>query len=617
MSTGMTVTQDFTLTEEAVAGEEVVVLGIRGKTQAVALTRQMNAANIVNIVASDQIGRFPDSNAPEALQRVPGVQIQRDMGEGRYVQMRGSSPAMTSLTINGERAPSAEGDVRQIALDFVSVAILEAIEVTKAITPDMDADAIGGSINLVTKRAPAEGMFSVEVAPGYGTLREKVSGKTSITWGDRLADGKLGVLVSGSLDKKFFGADDLEPEYDFKDTEVLTDDLLDELQVRSYNLSREHRGFTGVVDYRLNDNSLFYLNGTYNILFDDEIRRRRRLRVSKGFTAPPDVIDARIAELVAGGMDEGDAEDQADDEYNYLDNAAYGDTSFTGRLVYQHKARLEQLSIWNVTAGGEHLLGNDMELDYHVTLTQAGEETPRDTEIEFVQKKVDFYPDLDDRNAIRANPEAGWESGKFKFDNIEPANSITTNRDIVAALNLAMPYQFGNYLGKLKVGAKIRLKEKIQDVFETVYELNDAADDIIMGDGNGEAYSLEGYYPGDVYAYPEMVFTEDEVANFVEDHKSDLDFEYVHEDDAEDFEASETTIALYGMTELNISPELMILAGIRYEQTTLTNTGYGWVDGDDYGVGLTARDSEKNNFLTAIRRRGELRLHLPIAARSL
>ena len=312
---------------------------------------------------------------------------------------------------------------------------------------------------------------------------------------------------------------------------------MNEIHVRHYTLSRERKGITGLLDIRLDENSTLYLNGIWTEMKDDELRRRFRHRPEKGDLQP--------------------------------------DGSFkAGRLVYQHKDRLEILQSWNITLGGENLYENDFQLDYHVTVTQSKEKTPSDTEIEFVQKKVDFFPDISDPDNIRSNPEAGAIAGKFKFDNIEPARSITENKDWVAAVNLTIPYQFGDQAaGKLKIGGKFRKKDKFQDVFESVWELNDAADDIILGQGFGVPFSNAGYNPGN-YPFPPMVPGEQEVREFVDNHKSDLVFEYVNEDDVEDYDSEEKTYAFYAMTEINFTPEFMLLAGARFERTELNNKGF-------------------------------------------
>ena len=155
--------------------------------QARALNRQRTAPNIVNVISSDQIGQFPDSNAAEATQRIPGVTIERDQGEGRYVAVRGTEPRLNSMMINGERIPSPEGDIRAVAIDVVPTDLLESIEVTKALTPDMDADAIGGAVNLITRGAPSRPVVFGTIAGGYNSLMRD--------WGQGTFNGTAGPQV--------------------------------------------------------------------------------------------------------------------------------------------------------------------------------------------------------------------------------------------------------------------------------------------------------------------------------------------------------------------------------------------------------------------------------------
>ena len=122
--------------------------------QARALNQQKSAPNITNVVSADQIGSFPDPNAADTAQRIPGVSVSKDQGEGRYVLVRGAEPRLNSMMIDGERIPSPDPTLRQVALDVVPSDLLQSIEVSKAITPDQDGDAIGGGVNLVMKQAP-------------------------------------------------------------------------------------------------------------------------------------------------------------------------------------------------------------------------------------------------------------------------------------------------------------------------------------------------------------------------------------------------------------------------------------------------------------------------------
>jgi outer membrane receptor protein involved in Fe transport len=160
---------------EVVAGEVLtqdVVLEAFGDEIEVRSTPLLEGPNITNVVAADQIGRFPDKNTAEATQRIPAITLLRDQGEGRYALVRGTEARLNSTTINGERIPSPEAGTRDIALDVIPADLLESIQVSKALTPDMDGDAIGGTINLVTKRAPETRHLSGTLGLGYTEIVE-------------------------------------------------------------------------------------------------------------------------------------------------------------------------------------------------------------------------------------------------------------------------------------------------------------------------------------------------------------------------------------------------------------------------------------------------------------
>ena len=520
---GQLATADFVLETLAIAQPELVV-GIRASGQAEALSRQKAAPNIQNIVASDQMGRFPDASAPEAIQRVPGVALERDQGEGRYIQIRGGSAANTQVTVNGEQAPSPEAEIRQIELDAVPVEVLEAIEVSKAITPDMDAEAIGGSVNLVTKQAPEDMLFSIEGSGGYAPIRDDPSGSGSITWGSRTSDGRLGFLASGSFSRRNFGSDDLEPAYDIGDPGP-DDDEIEEVAVRHYSMYRDRFGATASLDYRLGEGSNLFLNGLYSQLNDNEQR----------------------LELLNS------VEDEA--------------------LEFSHRNRYEKTSNLNVSAGGEHLIGSGMELEYRGTVARGRQETPNDYELIFVREDVEFETDISDPDDIRADP-VGGAGGTYLFDAFEPASDETTNLDLVGAVDLTIPYTFGSEgAGNFKVGFKIRDKDKDQSVNEEAFELIDDAADIVLGEDIGEPFTLEDYNPGD-YEFVPFVTTEDENEAFLDRFGDVLEGGLDLEAETQDFEVGETTTAVYAMTEINLTPRFMVLPGVRFEHTNVTSDGF-------------------------------------------
>ena len=165
--------------------ENVVVIGDRIRGQAKALNKQKSNQNITNVISSDQTGRFPDANIGDALKRVQGITMQNDQGEARNIIIRGLAPNLNSVTLNGDRIPSAEGDNRNIQMDLIPADMISTIEVNKTLTSDMDADAIGGSVNLITRATPNGERISATLAGGYGPIREKGNYTAGFVYGNR------------------------------------------------------------------------------------------------------------------------------------------------------------------------------------------------------------------------------------------------------------------------------------------------------------------------------------------------------------------------------------------------------------------------------------------------
>ena len=189
---GQTTELEFKMASDAVELANVVITGVL-QGQQKAINQQKAADNIKNVVSADQIGRFPDPNVAEALQRVPGVNIERDQGEGRYVLVRGLAPQFTNISINGEQIPSPEAGARFVALDAVPADQLASIEVTKAITPDMDGDAIGGNVNLITRTAQSESLsVSSSAVIGYNNIVKRTNLQGSLEVGQRFLNKKVG-----------------------------------------------------------------------------------------------------------------------------------------------------------------------------------------------------------------------------------------------------------------------------------------------------------------------------------------------------------------------------------------------------------------------------------------
>ena len=161
---------EFLLHEGMAIGNVVVsgiVVGLRR-----ALSIHNNNDGVSNIVAADQMSRFADANIGDAMKRIPGINVQYDQGEARFGQVRGTAPDLTSVTLNGNRLPSAEGDSRAAQLDLIPTDMIQTIEVHKVVTADMDGDAIGGAVNLVTKNSPYRQTVAATAGAGYNPIRK-------------------------------------------------------------------------------------------------------------------------------------------------------------------------------------------------------------------------------------------------------------------------------------------------------------------------------------------------------------------------------------------------------------------------------------------------------------
>ena len=149
--------------------------------------------------------------------------------------------------------------------------MIQTIEVNKVVTSDMDGDAIGGSINLVTKSTPYKRVISATAGTGYNWISEKAQLNLGFTYGDRFFNDKLGMMAAVSYQNAPVGSDDVEFEYDVnKKGEV----VMMEAQKRQYYVTRERQSYSLAFDYEINPNHRLTLQGIYNRRHDWENRYR-------------------------------------------------------------------------------------------------------------------------------------------------------------------------------------------------------------------------------------------------------------------------------------------------------------------------------------------------------
>jgi TonB-dependent receptor len=244
---------------------EVIVKGFVAGSQSKAYSIKRNAIAIMDVVVADAIGKLPDRNAAEAIQRIQGVAVARYHGEADQATVRGTPFSWTSTLFNGSRLPSASVyGTRASILDAVPSEMIQRVEVSKAITPDMEADAIGGSINFVTKTAPAKRVLNVSAAGGYNAFSQNGSTNGSLTFGDRFFNGKLGLVVTGAFWDRNWGTDSYDVSYNTGSAVAMDRTSINSIMFKRYMGKRQTFGLTYGVEYKFNNNHKIFSRGLWD-----------------------------------------------------------------------------------------------------------------------------------------------------------------------------------------------------------------------------------------------------------------------------------------------------------------------------------------------------------------
>jgi TonB-dependent receptor len=520
VTSGSVLRVDVELAPAAFSEQVTVTAESIGQGEARALNQQRTAPNIVNVVSSDQIGAFPDPNAAEASSRIPGVSIARDQGEGRYILIRGTEPRLNSVLIDGERIPAAESDVRQVMLDAVPADQLQSIEVSKALTPDMDADAVGGAVNLVTKQAVAKPTLLLSASGGFNALQDSWEQRLfSATGGRRFADGRVGLVAGFSSSALTRGSENFEAAY--------ASGYLGDLQLRDYQIERSRNGFNASADVRLGDGGALVVKSIFNHFRDYEVNNRIRFR-------PPN-----------------------------------------SRIEHVLKNRTQTDDIRAVSGTGQHLVGQNTTVDYRLAWAYAAEDQPDRLDTNFRQSGISFSPNVSptsiDPKNIQANPSTNVPAAA-RLNNWRTEVFRAEDRDITGAFNVrAALASGGSRTVFLKAGAKVKDKQK-SNAYEIATSTPPAA--VLfpaLQDTGFDNAEFMSYFPAGYAPFP-GINAEASRAMF-----NALDRSRVIVDpagNAESYDAHERIVAGYAQLEWFAGEKLLVLPGVRYESTDVDYSGF-------------------------------------------
>jgi TonB-dependent receptor len=149
-----------------------------GEAEAINQTR--TADNILQVLPAEVITSVPNANVADAIGRLPSVTLYRIEGEGVYIQVRGTEPRLTNVTVDGITIPSPEPTVRQVRLDVIPSNMVDAVELNKTLSANQDANGIGGSVNLRTKEAGEQPTINLYANGGYTDI---LNGRGSYDFG--------------------------------------------------------------------------------------------------------------------------------------------------------------------------------------------------------------------------------------------------------------------------------------------------------------------------------------------------------------------------------------------------------------------------------------------------
>lgn len=520
------------------ATEHVEVVGQAASIDQ-ALKEQRHSDNIESVVHADGVAQLPDANVAEAVQRLPGISVERDQGEGRFVSVRGLGPDLNSVTINGTLVPSPESARRAVALDVLPSELVQSLSVIKTLTPDMDANSLGGTVDVQSLSAfDHKGLFYTGTSEaGYNQNTHQTSPKFSGAISDRfsLGDGidNFGVAAALSWNKRDFGSDNVETggAWDFNDGA-----RLNSFEQRVYDISRERTGGGLNFDYKPDDDTQLYLRTLYSRFKDSETRNSTSLEFDKP--------------QAAGELGKAKAKRKL-------------------------KQREETQEIQSYVFGGERMLG------LWTLSGQAGYSTSSEDSPGHIAgatfKGNSSFPNSGFYDTEKPRPIIGagfYDPSNFTLDKVDWEEQDTRDTEKNLRLDLARDYDVEGYASQVKFGGKVSRRNKDNDLNAWVYKdfddagFNDAQLNMTPFDKGNVHYQLGQFGPGIS-------------GGAIKDLIGGLnpgDYYDEQESRANDFKMREDINAAYVMNTVDID-DWRFIAGMRYEGTQFEAKGTGVRDG--------------------------------------
>ena len=561
---------DFNLNYTTIEGKEVTVTA-QAKGQMDAINRQLNARSIVNIISSDRIQELPDANAAESVARVPGVSIKREGGEGNKVVIRGLSPKYNAITVEGTRLPSTDPDDRSTDLSMISQYVLDGIEVTKAGTPDQDADVLGGTVNFKLKRAKPGLHFNFIGQGIHNGLKDTYEdNKLVFDISNRFWKDRIGVLAQIDLEKRNRSSNELGSSYS-RDGSTENADSPGQLRLTGLNLAdilrdNKRRNSLIVVDTKIPDRG---------ILSDGSI----------SFTSLNSSINKDITRYLQSY------------ELQNLDMRLYSGTIDNDIKIKTNTLKYKQTLYSNL-----HL-----ESFYTSSIAQNNSFS---YEFSFLDDEAFVSNSIGGIGLGNIQQSTTNDTGKIGLSGYQYYVNKSKETEETYGINLEYDFRLSSQLsGKIKIGTKQRKKDRAFDrsneyaIIDAAAGLREPRDSLIANFPEIE------YITGDLHklSYWPFIDNEYDSGNFLDGQYTigpvaDIEFmkeiynyfkrdwnrfttgstidEYImhklHETNTimYDYEGEEDYSASYAMLDMDIGPRLNIITGVRSEKNKTTYQSY-------------------------------------------
>ena len=544
VAAGGVATADVAVGDSTVRMEKFVIAG-SAVGAARAINQQRAADTLTNLVAADDIGRFPDQNAAESIQRIPGVALYRDQGEGRFIVVRGIKPDLNTVQLNGVSVATPDRGNRTLPLDVIPSDALGAIEVAKVATPDKEMDGLGGRVDLKTRSAfdLKERQVQFSAQGQYNDLRDRLSGKFNGTYADTFNDGRIGVIFSPTWQNRRMGSDNFEVGGAWTLRPVpgapgQTAFFNNDINYRAYDLTRTRYGANGAIEFKPDRETAFFVRGLYSSFTDAEIRQITTIPFSEGTLT---ALTPTSATVTGVRREAKQLRVRAKEQEVYTVSAGgemtRGMWQLDGRAAYGEgtENRPENVTIFRKAARGTDWTYSFANGIYNPVVTQTAGTS--------ISEPASF----NEFNRLRSAPANGYEK---EFN----VGGNARNRFTVA----------GSLPAYVKVGAQFRAKEKQQEVeqinftatptytFQSLAEPQTAAD---YGYLTGPRLSAAKFTSAFIDNKGAYVGTRDVITSL-----------------GSDWTANEDVTAVYAMGGVTMD-RLNLMAGARYEHTKFETQG--------------------------------------------